>query len=518
MIRHLLTVSCGTLVSRILGFIRDSLIAALLGAGPVADAFLVAFQFINVSRRALAEGSLNAALVPSYLRLRETEGQIAAAAFAGRIIGSVSLILIGIAAIFFILMPLVISLLAPGFIGRDTLQLAVEDARLMMPYFAFVGPVSVMMGVLNAEHRFVLTAFSPVLFNATLIAVLVVMLVSRHDPIFSATIIAGTVGVAGLLQTLILIQRRPGRPGIAAPIRISFDPQIRGFYRKGIPGMIANACPQFLIVAGAIIASSSPAAVSWLYFANRLIELPLGMVGVAMGTVLMPQLTRAIQNGDHGALEHAESRTIELAAALVIPATLALMILNQPIIRVLFEHGAFTAQDTRATGLALALLATGLPAHVLIKVLSAAFFARDDTKTPLTATLSGIAIAVVTGLVLNRLFGACGVAIGISIGAWFCAILLIWRGATTFGFSLDATARKRVPRIALCAVIMAATLFSSAMFVAPVTENAGFIAQLTILGGLVAAGVSLYGLLLDLFGVVSWGEALVGLRDREPRN
>ncbi|HEY0234009.1 MAG TPA: murein biosynthesis integral membrane protein MurJ [Afipia sp.] len=518
MIRHLLTLSCGTLVSRLLGFIRDSMIAALLGAGPVADAFLVAFQFINVARRSLTEGALNAALVPGYLRLRETEGKVAAAAFAGRVLGSVSVILIGIAAMLFILMPLVISLLAPGFIGRDTLQLAVDNARLMMPYFAFVGPVTVMMGVLNAEHRFVLTAFSPALFNLTLIVTLAVLLIWRHDPLFSATVVAATVGIAGLFQTLILIQRRPGRPGIATPVRVSFDPQIRGFYRKGIPGMIANACPQFLIVGGAIIASSSPAAVSWLYFANRLIELPLGMVGVAMGAVLMPELTRAIHNNDRAALAHAESRALELATALAVPATIALIVLSQPIVRILFERGAFTAQDTHATGQALALLAIGLPAHVLIKILSAAFFARDDTRTPLYATLSGIAVAVLTGLGLHRTLGANGVAVGISLGAWFCAVLLSWRGATTFGFSFDATARRRLPRIVACAAIMGATLLTSDIFVAPVMENAAFVAQLTILGGLVAAGISLYGLLLDLFGVVSWGEAIVGLREREPKN
>ncbi len=171
-------------------------------------------------------------------------------------------------------MPLVISVLAPGFVGGESLQLAINNARLMMPYLAFVGPSIVMIGVLNAEHRYLLTAFSPVLFNITLIVVLVVLLVWRHEPLFSATVIAGAVGVAGCLQMLILVQRRPWRDGIATPIRISFDPQIRGFLRKGIPGMIANASPQFLIVGGAIIASSSPAAVTWLYFANRLIELP----------------------------------------------------------------------------------------------------------------------------------------------------------------------------------------------------------------------------------------------------
>ena len=227
MIRHILTVSTGTLTSRILGFLRDSLIAALLGAGPIADAFLVAFQFVNVARRSISEGALNAALIPGYLRVRESEGTAAAAAFAGRVLGSVSLILIGIALVLTLLMPLVISILAPGFIGRDELQLAIDDARLMMPYFAFVGPVTVMMGVLNAEHRFMLTAFSPVLFNTTLIVVLLVLLVWRHDPLFSATVIAGAVGVAGCLQMLILIQRRPfffpkrfRRDGVATPTRM----------------------------------------------------------------------------------------------------------------------------------------------------------------------------------------------------------------------------------------------------------------------------------------------------------
>jgi putative peptidoglycan lipid II flippase len=197
MIRHILTVSTGTLTSRLLGFTRDALIAALLGAGPIADAFLVAFQFINVTRRLLTEGALNAALVPGYLHVRGTEGSIAAAAFAGRVLGSVSLVLIAIAFVLGLLMPTVIAVLAPGFTGSPTLQLAIDNARMMLPYFAFVGPVTVMMGVLNAEHRFVLTAFSPVLFNLTMIATLIVLIVWRHDAIFSATVIAAMVGIAG---------------------------------------------------------------------------------------------------------------------------------------------------------------------------------------------------------------------------------------------------------------------------------------------------------------------------------
>ena len=518
MIRHILTISTGTLASRTLGFVRDALIAALLGAGAIADAFLVAFQFINVTRRSFAEGALNAALIPHYLRVREIEGKVAAAAFAGRVLGSVSLILIGIALVLTLLMPLVIAMLAPGFVGRETLQFAINDARLMMPYFAFVGPSIVMMGVLNAEHRFMLTAFSPVLFNLTMIAVLIVLLIWRHDPLFSATVIAGTVGIAGCLQMLILVQRRPWRDGIATPVRISFDPQIRGFLRKGIPGMVANAGPQFLIVGGAIIASSSPAAVSWLYFANRLIELPLGMVGVAMGTVLVPELTRAIRSDDRDALMQAESRGAELATALVLPAALGLILLSQPIIRVLFERGAFTPADTIATAQALSILALGLPAHVLVKALSPGFFAREDTRTPLVATMSGVIVAVICGLLLGRSYGASGVAASISLGAWFCAAILTWRGSTTFGFSIDATARRRLPRIAICAAAMGAMLFLAESFVAPVTATAGFMAQITILGGLVAAGVSFYGLLLDLSGVLNWGEAISNLRDGRLRD
>src|SRR5438309_1812381 len=304
MIRSFLTVSTGTLASRLLGFARDSMIAALLGPGPVADAFLVAFQLVNVVRRLLSEGALNAALVPAWLRVRETEGLVAAAAFAGRVLG-----------------------------GEK----------------------------------------------------------------------------------------------IATPLRVTFDPQMRGFLGQAIPGMIAGAGPQWLVIGGAIIASSSPSAVSWLYFANRLIELPLGIVGVAMGTVLIPELTRALRGNDRIAIAQAESRGLELAVGLALPATLGLIVLSEPIVRMLFEHGAFTALDTMATAHALIWLALGLPAHVLVKALSPAFFAREDTLTPLLATFKGFAVAIVLSVVLSQIFGAGGIAASIAMGAWSSALALIWR-------------------------------------------------------------------------------------------
>jgi len=211
MIRSFLTVSTGTLASRLLGFARDSIIAALLGAGPVADAFLVAFQLVNVARRLLTEGGLNAALVPAWLRVRETGGATAAAAFAGRVLGTITAGLIAATAGLAVLMPLVMSVLAPGFAGRETLQIAVDDARLMLPYLAFAGPVTVLMSLLNAQGRFALTAFSPLLFNIALISVMAVLLLRRQDSTDAAQIIAATVGVAGLLQLSILVLRR-GEP------------------------------------------------------------------------------------------------------------------------------------------------------------------------------------------------------------------------------------------------------------------------------------------------------------------
>ena len=508
MIRSFLTVSSGTLASRLLGFVRDSMVAALLGAGPVADAFLVAFQLVNVVRRLLAEGALNAALVPVYLRIREAEGAAAAAAFAGRLLGAISTALIAATVLMGVLMPLVITVLAPGFVGKEALQLAVNDARLMLPYLAFAGPVTVLMALMNAQGRFALTAFSPLLFNVALIAVTVALLAWRQDEAFAALVLAATVGVAGLLQLSILVLRRGD--GVAAWLRVSFDGEIRRFFARAIPGMIASSCPQLLMVAGAIIASSSASAVSWLYFANRLIELPLGLVGVAMGTVLIPELSRAVHGDDRAAIAHAESRALELAAGLALPATLGLFVLGEPIVRMLFEHGAFTAGDTASTARALMWLALGLPAHVLFKSLAPAFFARENTTTPLFAVLKGVVLAVVAGFLFGHLFGTEGIAAGIALGAWSSALSLLRKGAATFGFSLDEAARKRLPRIVAAALAMGGMLWLVARWTPLATLHG--LAQAIFLLGLIAVGIALYVLLLRLFGVTGWREAVNAIR------
>jgi putative peptidoglycan lipid II flippase len=250
--------------------------------------------------------------------------------------------------------------------------------------------------------------------------------------------------------------------------------------------MIASSGPQLLMIAAVIIASSSPSAVSWLYFANRLIELPLGIVGVAMGTVLIPELTRALRSDDRAAVAYAESRGLELAVGLALPAMLGLMVLSEPVVRLLFEHGAFTAADTKATAQTLVWLALALPAHVLVKALSPAFFAREDTLTPLLATLKGVVLALALAVVLGHFFGNGGIAAAIALGAWSTAATLIRRGAETFGFSIDTEARRRLPRMAAAALAMGALLWLTARFMLPLVASAHGLAQAAIVAVLIA--------------------------------
>ncbi|ABQ32340.1 MULTISPECIES: murein biosynthesis integral membrane protein MurJ [Bradyrhizobium] len=511
MIRSFVTVLSGTLASRLLGFGRDALIAALLGAGPVADAFLAAFQLVNVVRRLLTEGALNAALVPAWLRIYQQAGTMQAAAFAGRVLGTVSAGLFAATVGLALLMPLVMAILAPGFSGEETLTLAVDDSRLMLPYLAFAGPSTVLLALSSAQRRFALAAFAPLLFNVALIGVTIVLLTQHPDPARAALLLAATIGVAGLLQLAMLARRGRGAR-IASPVRLAFDAEMRGFFANALPGMVASAGPQLLAVAGAIIASSQPSAVSWLYFANRLIELPLGLVGVAMGTVLVPELTRALHGGNKQALAEVQSHGLELTIGLALPATLGLMILNDPIIRLLFEHGAFTSDDATATAHVLGWLAAALPAQVLTKALQPAFFAREDTQTPLRATLIGCGVAIALAFLLGQRFGVDGIAAGLALGAWANAAVLIRRGTASFGFAISQASRRRLPRMVLAAAIMGAALAAAVQLTSP--ETTGHLGLAALLAVLIGGAVMLYVGLLSALRVVSWGETVRALRQR----
>ncbi len=508
MIRHLLTVSTGTLTSRVLGFARDALMAALLGAGPVADAFLAAFQLIHVARRLLGEGALNAALVPAYWQVHDRNGVVAASAFAGRVLGTVGLAVFAAAVLIGLVMPLVIALLAPGFVGEPAFLLAVGNARLMLPYLAFAGPVTVMMALLNAHHRFALTAFSPLLFNIALIAAAIGLLMFPRQPAVAALLLSATVGLAGLLQLTALAA---GGGGIATPIRITLDREMRGFLGSAAPGMITSAAPQLMIVGAAAIASASPAAISWLYFANRLVELPLGIVGVAMGTVLVSELTRATRDND-AAFARAAGRGLELAIGLALPAALGLMLLSEPIVRLLFEHGAFTAADSRATAQALTWLALGLPAHVLTKALAPTFFARGDTTTPMLAALAALAATVAAALVLDRAHGVTGIAAAIALGAWVGALALLIRARVRLGLMLGPLTRARLIGIVVAALAMGGLLWLATASLAPWLPGGHRLMVAFALAGLIAAGIAIYAASLALLGVISPRDVIRALR------
>jgi putative peptidoglycan lipid II flippase len=235
-----------------------------------------------------------------------------------------------------------------------------------------------------------------------------------------------------------------------------------------------------------------------------------------MGTVLIPELTRAVRGEDRAAVSYAESRGLELAVGLALPATLGLMVLSEPIVRLLFEHGAFTAIDTAATARALMWLTLALPAHVLVKALSPAFFAREDTMTPLVAALKGVVLAIASAFLLSHWYGADGIAAAIALGAWGMAFSLIRRGAKTFGFSIDTEARRRLPRIALAALAMGALLWLATRSLPALTADAHGLVQAALLLAVIASGIAIYGLFLRLFGVTGWREAVNAVRQSAP--
>jgi putative peptidoglycan lipid II flippase len=499
MIRPVATVAAGTLGSRLSGFVRDALIAALLGAGGVADGFLFAFQLVNVARRFLSEGALNAVMVPAYLRIRTDAGEPAAVSFAGRARGTIGVAVIAGAVLLAIAMPYAIALLAPGFAGQPQFQLTVDAARLMLPYLGFAGPLAVMAAALNANGRVALTSFSPLLFNAAMITAVAVLLIAKASSTTqSALVLAAVVGVAGCLQLVFL-----GLSGTqhAKPMRISFDPEIRGLFCRALPGMIAQSGPQLLLAAGAVVASSSPAAVSWIYFASRLVELPLGLVSAATGAVLLPRLSAT--PGDDRNPAGGSSMALQLAAGLALPAAAGLALLANPIVALLFERGAFTASDTQATALALTILALSLPALALAKPLSAIFLAREQLSQPVMATLAGLAATITTAAVAHPRTGYAGVAAAISLGAWLTAV---WLGAVLAarkGLSIGTAGLRNLALILLASFVMAAAI-AATQRVIPVADVSSPGARASALGTLIALGLIVYAACLRLFGVVKF--------------
>jgi putative peptidoglycan lipid II flippase len=515
--RGFATVGGMTVISRVLGFVRDVLIAAVLGASAVTDAFFVAFRVPNMFRRLFAEGAFNAAFIPLFTKRFHADGPDAARAFAAQALAGLTVALLAFTLLAEIAMPWLILLLAPGFAeDAEKFRLTVLLARIALPYLVFMSWVALYNGLLNALGRFAIAAFAPSLLNVVLIAVLLgVIATGTGDESRAGVALAWGVAISGLLQVA-LVAFAAARAGIRLALeRPKLTPDMRRLVTLAVPGLIAGGMAQITIVISTIIASLQDRVVSWLYYADRIFQLPLGMIGVAVGVVLLPDLSHKLRSGDTRAVIASENRALEFALLLTLPAAVALFIASSPIMRVLFERGAFTTVDARATAEMLSALALGLPAYVLIKVLHPSFFAREDTKTPML--FAGISMAANAALsyALFVVLGAVGIAIATTLAGWINVALLVTELRRRAEFALDDTFRRAFVGIVLASVAMGVVIWAFAAILNPwFAPERGILVQGIALIALVGGGLLTYLVAGRLFGAMKPRALLKGLLGR----
>lgn len=508
LVRSVVTVGSMTLISRVLGFARDILIAALLGAGPLADAFFVAFKLPNFLRRLFAEGAFNAGFVPMFARTLEADGKAVAKDFAEQTQAVLIGILVPLVIAAIVAMPWVIALFAPGF-DRDGVRYlgAVELGRITFVYILFISLVALYGGILNSLGRFATAAAAPILLNLCLIGALLASFAWFGAPAYA---LAWGVAAAGLAQFLWLraaVARESMAPGFRWP---RLTPPIRRLFALILPGAIGAGVAQINLLADVIFASLlPPGAVSYLYFADRLNQLPLGVIGVAVGTALLPLLSRQLRAGEREAALTSQNRALELALLLTVPAALALAVLGMPIVSVLFERGAFGADATLATSQALAAYALGLPAYVLIKVLVPGFFAREDTTTPVKIAALCLLTNIFLTLALIGPLAHVGIALATAISAWLNASLLALGLRRADLLQPDARLKARLPRIVAASIVMAAGLWLLQPWLLPLPPVLG----LTLL---ITAGGLGFLLLAQLIGALDLAEVKSLIARRRP--
>lgn len=515
--RDVTTVGAATLVSRLLGFLRDAGVAAVLGAGPLSDAYFAALQIPNLFRRLLAEGALNSAFVPMSLRITEENGPAATQRFGEDVLGAMAVWLCGIALLCAIFAPAVVEVLAPGFRSQgERFPLTVAFVRLSIPYVAVSGVVAVAAAALNAAGRVAAVSFGIAIFNAVLVAaVLALILAGAQATYESAAILSAMMVAAGAAQLFCVgiawlrLDTRPRRLSLGLP------PTVRRFFVQAIPGVVAGGIPQLKLMAGAMVASSSQAAVSWLYYANRLYELPLGVVSIAIASVLGPAIAASVRSDDDIHAAGAQSRALEIALGLSLPAAIALAVLAEAIVGGLFQRGAFGPRDTAMVAAALAAISAGLPGHSVEKVMGAVSFAHEDTRTPMVAALCGLAAAVTGAIALFPHYGHVGIAAAIAASGWIGATLLtaiMWRRGW---LRIEAAAWRRLPRILLAAALMGAFIAGADFALRAWSDITGTAAaRVVALGLLVAAGFGLYVACLQALGVASVQRLLRAVRER----
>ena len=508
------TVGIWTLLSRVMGFVRDIMIAAYLGTGPVAEAFLVAFSLPNLFRRFFAEGAFNMAFVPMFSK--KLEGGEDARRFAQDAFTGLAAVLTVFTVVGVIFMPALVTMMASGFLGTERFDLAVYYGRIAFPYILFISLGALLSGVLNATGRFTAAAAAPILLNIVFVATLLIAgsgcdcaTVDAQSGLGLA--LAYAVPIAGIAQ-LSVVWIAAKRAGFALYIkRPKLTPELKRLAIIAAPAALAGGVVQINLLVGRQVASFFDGAVAWLNYADRLYQLPLGVVGIAIGVVLLPDLSRRLRAGDTDGGRDAFNRASEISLALTIPAAVALLVVPLPLVSVLFERGAFTSDDTAATALAVAIYGLGLPAFVLQKTLQPLFFAREDTKRPFYYALIAMVLNAALAIGLSPVIGFAAAAVGTSLTGW-AMVYLLARGARDMGDAakFDDRFKKRIWRIILAAFGMGVILYISMIIIGPFFGVATW--RYLALFVLVLIGMASYFGLGHLFGAFRLSEFRRALR------
>jgi putative peptidoglycan lipid II flippase len=500
LIRSAATVGLYTMLSRVLGFVRDMLIAWALGAGFVSDAFFVATRLPNLFRSLFAEGAFNAAFVPVFAGRIATDGLLPAKAYAEQALSLLVAVLLPLTLLAELCMPVLIPLLAAGLTEEPSqLRFVTGLARITFPYLLFISLVSLQGGVLTSLSRFAAVAATPMLLNIFQIAA--VLVGQRAGD--TVEILCLGVTLAGIAQ-FVWLAVSTARAGMALKLRLPrLTPDMRRLVALVLPGAFGAGVTQINLLVSTNIASLLPAgSISYLQYADRLNQLPLAVVGTAVGTAILPLLSRQIRTGDDAAARETQNRGLELSLLLTVPAAAALAVLAQPILQVLFERGHFDAAATAATAAALRVYALGLPAFVMLKVLAPAFYARQDTRTPVRIAVVALVVNLVLTVALAPLLQHVGNAAATVVAGWVNAMLLAILLKRAGHFTVDEAFIRRVPRIVLAAAVMAAMLVDLDALIDPMLHRPDLIMRIAGLALLVGGGLVVYAVLvLGLGGV-----------------
>jgi len=461
LVRKFATVASGTMMSRLLGFAREMLMAAALGTGPVADAFYAAFAFPNTFRRLFAEGAFNAAFVPLFAKEIEANGMDGARRFSEEVFGVLFTVLLALTIVMELSMPLLVAtIVAPGFSDdAEQFDLAVGLATIMFPYLICMSLAAMMSGMLNSLRRYFAAAVAPVFLNVILVAILGYAWMEGHDSRRVGYALAWGVLAAGVVQ-LAIVWGAVRHAGVSIRFRRPrFTPNVRRLLWLALPAAITGGITQINTLIGTAIASAQSSAVSSLALADRFYQLPLGVVGAGVAIVLLPELSRALKSGDLKEAMSLQNRSVEFTLFLTLPAAAALFVMAEPIIRVLYERGRFGPESTATVSAILSIFALGLPAFVLIKAFTPGYFAREDTRTPMYFAAISVAINIGTALALFPRMGAPGIAVASAIAGWVNAGLLLAVLVLRGHWQNDLPLLTRLLRLLLASLVMAAAIW-----------------------------------------------------------